>query len=421
MLVAKFFLPPCSVQTFCQPLDDSPLYPFHTRLGFLPCHLNCNPGATELTNILNDDLECEALLIDTSIFIKYALVLEKGLLGKLTQFKKSPVVLILPDVIYNEIKFHLEQKIKTSWMQLKKSIHEAEDHLFFDNATLNKAKTLLIEDKEISGLAETRLKSFIEKTGAKVIDCGEHVDVTILLNKYFSNEPPFSEFGKKKNEFPDAIVLMAIEKWAEKNNKLVLTISKDDDWVRYCSNSNRLLYISELSDGLAKFNKTNAPYVFLSKLEEALEKELAKLFLDSIASHLQSAFEGFTPDQDADSYLHWEPEGSDGWFKDFYLTSNELRILEHNEKFTVLEGKAAITVEAEGEFSLSVYDSIDHDYVHIDSVKATAEKEFQSNLLIKIIGDLEVPIEELEIDDVEIVSPIKRLYFGQLVPGSDDD
>lgn len=371
---------------------------------------------------LNEELEYDALLVDTSIFDGNGLRLEKGLLGKLSQFKRSPVTFLIPDVICGEVKAHLEQKIRTSRSALEKSINEAGDHIFFDGSTLGEAKALLLDSKEIEGLAETRLTNFLGNTGALVVECGDHLSVSKLLERYFTNEAPFSESGKKKNEFPDAIVLLAIEEWAEQNNKSVLAIAKDDDWIRYCAGSKRLCCIDELSDGLAAFNKANAPYAFLSRLEEALNKEMAESFLASIASRLESVLDGFTPDQDAESALDWEPEGSNGWFKEFRLSSNELRIIESDEGFVVLEGKAEITVEAEGEFSLYVHDSIDRDYVLIDSVTATAEEEFESEILITVTGDLDGPIEEVTIEEVEIVSPIKRVYFGRLEPdfGYDD-
>ena len=365
---------------------------------------------------MSTNLEYDALLIDTSIFIGNGLRLEKGLLGKLTQFKKSHVKLLMPDVIFGEVKTHLEQKIRASKSALEKSINDAGDHLFFDGSTLNEAKTLLLENNEIEGLAKTRLDNFIENTGSLLIECGDYLSVSNLLKKYFSNEAPFSESGKKKSEFPDAIVLMAVEEWAEKNSKSVLAIAKDDDWIRFCESSKNIDCIDELSDGLALFNKANARYTFLSKLELALENEVAESFLDNIAVCLESVLDGFTPNQDAESYLFWEPEGSNGWFKSFYLTSNDLRIIEIEEEYVVLECKAAITVEVEGNFSLSAHDSIDHDYVRIGSVTATVEEEFESEILITIVGNLEGPIEELIIEDVEIVSPIDRIHFGSLEP-----
>ncbi|OYQ40915.1 hypothetical protein CHU94_07250 [Rhodoferax sp. TH121] len=370
---------------------------------------------------MSEEMKYGALLIDTSIFDGNGLRLEKGLLGKLTQFKRSPVAFLMPDVICGEVKTHLEQKIRASRSALEKSINEAGDHLFFDGNTLNDAKAMLLDSKEIEGLADSRLEDFLEKTGALKLECADHLNISSLLDQYFSNKAPFSESGKKKNEFPDAITLMAVEKWAEKNEKLVLAIAQDSDWSRYCEQSERLKCITELSDGLALFNKANAPYAFISRLEADLDSGKAQNFIDEVASHLTAILEGFTPDQDAESYLYWEPEGSNGWFNSFYFTSNEFKIIESGDDYVVLQAMAAITVKAEGEFSLSVHDSIDGDYVHIDSVTAEVEREFESALLITIEGNLDVPIETLDIEDVEIVTPLKRIHFGTLEPDFDGE
>ena len=152
----------------------------------------------------------------------------------------------------------------------------------------------------------------------------------------------------------------------------------------------------------------------LVNLEKALSSEVADEFLSAIESGLKSVFDGFTPDQEADSHYYWEPGGSHGWLKEFKLLDDEFRIIDKDEDWVVLEALVNITVEAEGEFSLSVYDSIDKDHVYIGAVTATATKEFQSELLISISGNLDGPIDELTVDEVEVVNPIKSIDFGTL-------
>ena len=361
-----------------------------------------------------------AILVDTSIFDNHALKLEKGLLGKLAQFKKSPIEYIFPDVIKNEVRSHLENKIKISRSALEKALNDAGDHLFFEGSELNDAKKMLIDSKEIEGLAESRVEQFIESTGALVLETGNFVSVSDLLISYFSNKPPFAETGKKKNEFPDAIVLMAVEAWAEQNDVVVLAVAKDGDWQNYCESSARIDYQEDFSRGLEHFNRANAPYTLLANIESALNSGTADQFLSSIGSCLQSVLDGFTPDQEADSHLYWEPEGSHGWFKDFELLDHEFRIIDKDDGWVVLEALANITVEAEGEFSLSMYDSIDRDHVHMGGVTVTVTEEFESEILITISGNLDGPIEELAIDEVEVVSPIKTIHFGTIEPYYDD-
>ncbi|MCC0090826.1 PIN domain-containing protein [Aeromonas veronii] len=368
----------------------------------------------------DDEIEYGAILVDTSIFDGNGLKLEKGLLGKLSQFKKSPIEYILPDVVKNEVQRHLESKISALRAALEKALNEAGDHLFFDGSELNDAKKMLVDSKEVNGLAESRMNKFIDSTGALVLETGSYVSVSDLLSKYFSNEPPFAETGKKKNEFPDAIVLMAVEAWADKNNKYVLAIAKDGDWKNFCQNSTRINYQDDFSRGLEVFNQTNAPYTLLANLETALNSGSATKFLAEINSLLESALDGFTPDQEADSAFYWEADGSHGWFKDFSLLEHEFRIVDKDEDWVVLEASANIVVEAEGDFSLSVYDSIDRDHVSMGGVTVRVEREFESEILITISGDLNGPVDELSIDEVEIVSPINTIDFGYIEPEYDD-
>lgn len=360
------------------------------------------------------DLEYDAILVDTSIFDGNGLRLESGLLGKLKQFANSPVELLMPDVIRSEIQSHLDKKIKVARNALEKSINDASDHLFFDGSVLNEAKKFIINSKEVDGLAQSRLDQFIAETGALLIDCDDHVSVKELLVKYFNNEAPFTEAGKKKNEFPDAIVLMAVEGWADKEDKKVLAVAKDKDWEAYCEGSERIDYIEEFSEGLAKFNAATAPYALLDNLKAALEQEKAAQFLFRVESRLKSVLDGFTPDQEAESYFHWEPEGASGWFKEFDIYGRDFRVIDADDDWVVIEAWASITVEAEGEFSLSVHDSVDRDYVSLGGVSVSTEEEFESEILITVSGDLNGDINELDIDDVEIVDPIRSVNFGTL-------
>ncbi len=81
-------------------------------------------------------------------------------------------------------------------------------------------------------------------------------------------------------------------------------------------------YQDDLSEGLAIFNRTNGPYALLVNLEEFLNDNNAQNFLLAVRNHLESALNGKTPEQEADSHLFGESEGCHGWFTDFELIEN---------------------------------------------------------------------------------------------------
>ncbi len=373
--------------------------------------------------ISDKDKEYGAILVDTSIFDRNGLRLEKGLLGKLSQFKDSDIYYLLPDVIKGEIKSHLEKKVKSSRSSLEKALNDAEEHLFFDGSELNNAKSILIDSSEIEKVSTSRLDNFVLDSGALVLECGNYLSVSELLQQYFENKPPFAETGKKKNEFPDAIILLATEKWAKENDIQVLAVALDGDWKNYCDTSDNIDYIEDFSDALSKFNKETAPFAFLSLLISRLEQEEADAvdFVETIYRNLEIYFDGFTPDQEADSYHQWEPDGCHGWLSNFELVNYDFKIVDHAEDYVVLEMNASISVEVEGEFSLSHYDSIDRDYVGIGGITTTTEAQFNSEILVTVCGNLNGDLSDVEIEEVEVVSPITSVDFGTLEPDYGDD
>ncbi|WP_264627870.1 PIN domain-containing protein [Candidatus Symbiopectobacterium sp. NZEC135] len=278
-----------------------------------------------------------AILIDTSVYEQYGLRMEKGLLGKLTQFSRVETKLLLPDVIYSEVRKHLDVKIKASKVSLEKALDEASDHLFFEGSELNCARKSLIEGKEIEGLGKSRIDKFAKATAALMLETGEYVSVPELLRSYFTSKPPFAETGKKKSEFPDAIILMAVQSWAEQNQENVLAVARDEDWARFCEHSKFIHYETDLAKALAYFNEETAPYALTDNLERALNEGVAQKFIDDIAEELNSALSNFAPYQEANSYLYWEPGGSSGGFKHFEFSDNRFSVIDKDENRVVLE------------------------------------------------------------------------------------
>ena len=366
--------------------------------------------------MLDENKEYGAIAIDTSIFDNYGLRLESGLLGKLSQFQRSPTIFLIPDVIYNEVKGHIVQSIKKARSSLDKAMNDAADHIFYEGSELAKDKPIIPSDYETQDLAEKRMSQFVNVTGAEVLVSEDFVSISQLLARYFSSSPPFAETGKKKSEFPDAIVLLCIEAWAEEKDMQVLVVAKDSDWEKYCESSARIDYEVDLSKSLIHFNKADIPFLLVSSIEEALNEGKAQQFHDAVVEHLESYFDGFTPDQDAESQFYWEPDGSHGWFNSFEFTDNQFKVVDKGEDWVVLEAEVLINIGAEGDFSLSAYDSIDKDYVPLDRITVEVEEELETPILITLHGELDGLLDELAIDEVEVIDTVRMINFGTLEP-----
>lgn len=361
----------------------------------------------------------DAILVDTSIYERNGLKLDKGLLKALYQLKRSPINLLLPDVIFNEVKNHMEKKFNEIH-NLSKVISDFKDCSLVGQSELD-ALADLKNSINIEDIVKNKIDTFIKNTGAVRIECGQFVNVTEILEKYFSAVPPFAKEGKKKSEFPDAITLSAVEKWAKKNSAKVLAIAYDKDWKDYCKQSPNIEYQENLADVLAELNALNAPYVVLDQIEKFISVNDLDL-QTKINQYLTEELKYFTPDQDAESYLYWEPDGITAWFDSFSFISNECRIIEADECQIVIEADINIIINAEGEFSLSVYDSIDKDYVGLSSVIAKVENDFDSKILLTFEGEVttEQNLDNLELAAIEILNKPRVIHFGTLEPDFDE-
>ncbi len=214
--------------------------------------------------IVNDD-QIKALLaegritaisIDTSIFDQKRLQLNSATMQALAGLKDHPFIFLLSKTVAKEVLAHLERAAVEALQSAKKAIGQA---LFAFETDRPEREALL---GQISGgrtpeeAANQRWDTFIKDTGCEVLTDTVLVTVAKIYDSYFSGQPPFGS-GRKKDEFPDALALYALEQTAADRGIEILVVSKDDDWKSYCETSPRLYHMPEIERALALI--TDAP------------------------------------------------------------------------------------------------------------------------------------------------------------------
>jgi hypothetical protein len=110
----------------------------------------------------------------------------------------------------------------------------------------------------------------------------QDTSVSEVFDKYFARLPPFGE-GKKKEEFPDAFVVNALQKWCARNNRKIYVISGDEDMKSACRTDERLLSLNKLEELLD----------LVSKDDEQLYPLLRNLFdenIDEVTQKIEARF-----------------------------------------------------------------------------------------------------------------------------------
>ncbi|EKD4046441.1 DUF4935 domain-containing protein [Vibrio parahaemolyticus] len=354
------------------------------------------------------------LLLDTSIFDAHGLKLESGLLGRLKQFKDEPTYIVIPDVVKNEVLQHLNQKILGTRRNLEKAIREASDHWFYEGSSLNSAKEILLKDENIENLAKERFLAFENSCDAWILESEQFVSVGELLGCYFSSKPPFSEKGRKKNEFPDAIALLAAERFAKQKRIRLYAVSRDNDWKNFCDHCETIDYYTDLADALNDLHMHTVPLTLKNDFCTLITRQDSSPLIDKIKAYINDHIESNCT---IDAYV----TGEDALEGD--VSSLELEVCDNEigsdvdivEVFSSnhisFEISSTITVDITAEIDISTYNPSIDDYTVISQQDAATTETITCTALVslKVEGD---DLDSAILENIEVSFSAPSISFS---------
>jgi hypothetical protein len=374
----------------------------------------------ELKNLVRAG-EFGAITLDTSIFHAQGLRLESGLLKQLEQFHDSSTKLILSEIVKEETLSHLMEKARNAQKEIEKALKQAKEHWRIKDQDIEKIKEIIFGESEAQEVVFDRFNQFAELASLEIVEAQNHVMVGDLIQKYFKARPPFSETGKKKNEFPDAIALMSLETWASKNQTKIIVVTSDNDWKSFCKDSERLIAVDDFAGALGLFQLQDADDIckYLSEKYEKGELEDVKEAISNALEYQMSDLEIYP--EVTSSYMYEQDSTEvtlNGFeFKLFETPNLIFRPVNFDEESLVVESRLSVDVNIECSFSFSVYDSIDKDEVPFGSGSASIQTNLDVGILVSFVGNLDKIGAEIEVDDVEIeIKTLDAVDFGEIEP-----
>lgn len=358
-----------------------------------------------------------AITIDTSSFGNPSeMSLEYGLPRKLEQFNNSEVTLLITDIVKSELVKHMEKMAIDAQSALKKALNQVGNGWQVSNADRQAVRNLLYQERTPRSCADGRYQSFAERTGLVQIDAHAYVGVDELMRRYFGARPPFaSKKEDKKNEFPDALALISLEKWAVENNTQIVVVSKDGDWISFCNESERLIVVDDFAKALSFFHAeaSVAANILTGKLRNG---ELPD-FITSLKSRIEQHVENIDFFAEAASSYFFDYETHDYGVTSTSLddlSSIQLLPIASTDDYIDFEVSATVIVNVPSTFDFTVKDGVDRDYVPIGSGTYEVSETIELSLLITIAKE---DLEAGEIDDIEVDGP-NRVYidYGEVEP-----
>lgn len=372
--------------------------------------------------------EIQAISLDTSIFDSEKLKLESGLLKQLGQFSNTPIKILISEVVKNELFSHLEKQAKKIYTDIDRGLKDAQVYLKFED-NIELIKESVFKGQKPQEIAYERLESFLETTALEIVEAQHHLNISELINKYFQNKPPFvADNEKKKHQFPDAIALMSLESWAEKNMTKVLVISEDPDWKRYCAHAKKLVFIESLSQCFELFQEAK-PDDICRQLSEKYHEGKLDFIKDAITRELEYKIPDLSVQIEANSSYSYEDEITDishekSEFKIVKKPNIIFRPINFDNDTLVVEAELSVDINIECNFYFTVWDSIDGDDVGIGANTVNKKQNLDVTVLVTLIDESEEFDEYIEVHEVEIITTRITIDFDHIEPDwrdEDDD
>lgn len=210
----------------------------------------------EISRLLTEG-KLKAITVDTNIFDEKGLQLSSPALQAISGLRHKPFPFMLSGTVAKEIRSHLVKETEDAARVAKREIGKALAAFETADPTRDELLDQITGGRAAAVAAQERLDAFINRSGCEVIDDTALVDTSTLFDGYFAGSPPFGT-GKKKNEFPDALALNALEATAAARDIAILVVSKDNDWMAFCEASDRLFLVQDIERALALINNANA-------------------------------------------------------------------------------------------------------------------------------------------------------------------
>lgn len=354
-----------------------------------------------------------ALTVDTNIFDEKGLQLGAAPLATVAALKKRPFSFLLSGTVAKEILGHIEKKADESLRSARKAIGEAL-HAF---ETIKPTRDEILD--QITGAqtpaiaAQARFAQYISDTGCEVLNDEDLVTTKELFDGYFGGHPPFGT-GKKKDEFPDALALQALEATATARQISILVVSKDGDWRSFCESSQRLYLVTEIETALSLLN--DPPLVVRQSILAWLgqegdgRSEIQHVLEDTIID-LDVDVNGYATSGEMEAIPYGAELCSVDWSDDADVDIIETSDPDEEGAMTaVLSMPLYVDLRIHVELSFSVWDSIDRESIGMGgrSIEHDETREVRATVTVKMhdLGGEDQEIEflscEMDLNSLDI-------------------
>jgi hypothetical protein len=373
------------------------------------------PDLLDMIKGLIQDGSINAITVDTNIFDEKGRRLNRGLFSQLTQFGRHPVQLVFPDVVLLEMKRHYLQRLKSCKAKFSPELLEAWETMAMDASDINILLKKLETQPALEKICDDQFNRFLQNSKAEVLHAKKYVPIDVLIQSYFGGLPPFQVENPKKSEFPDAIALLALDHWAQRNRTYVLVVSRDIDWKRFCDKTNFLYCVDDLAVALGLLQTPNEiAQSMVKRVYDELQDMRQALYMLIEESIVACDWQDHIR-VDADSQFVFD---TDGVFLDsvrnvrFPKNPDEYTLTQQTDDSISVAFSAQATIYFSVNFSFFKHDKSEQEYLNMGHTTVNKSVEGLINLT------LTMPIALGEISQIRVEDDIETIHvnLGEIDP-----
>ena len=371
------------------------------------------------------ELDYAALTLDSNIFISNGLNLERGILKQLEQFATSPVQLIFSEVVYREIRKHMLERVSDSRSKLTSALKAVKSSFAIADGVTDGAALQLLGKRTDEEVVDERLQGFLNRTGAKIVPVSG-VDAQELVALYFEVDPPFESSRDKKAEFPDAIALLSLVSWAKERDAQILAVSEDKGWTNFAERTKHIDSVQDLAKALTHFQPHNAARDIIESLKQLIETGGQHEILNVVSETIAETTNEAEVEVEYFSAVHAEPDQVEAHYRTHeYVRDHRGRpivdLVRIEESWLVLRLRLLVTYDVAAWFNMSVWDSIDKEYVDIGSSRAASAGSVQTDILVSLTADFSHGLEQVRVGELALDLQLPVAEIGGVEPNMHDE
>ena len=186
------------------------------------------------------DLKASHVYLDASVYRSLQFDWDNRWLSALADLARRGLVrVVVTEITRREV----ESLMREMWSEANKSVQRSA--VVLGQAGLGDTVSALADEKACVGKMQASFEKWLRC--CSVWTCKYDPDLSAIMGDYFEGKPPFG-MGRKKAEFPDAIVASMLRIWCAATKQSVYVVSQDGDLKACCSPEGPLIHAGSVAE-----------------------------------------------------------------------------------------------------------------------------------------------------------------------------